>query len=91
MILLIPGNEFKIWKVKVDGRDGDIDGRISGIKLIVEATKGTYFDAGRSFLKNRRSVGKIFILIAKRFVVDAMIFLICLIIYRFSNSLFMKT
>ena len=90
MILLIPGNEFRIWKVKVDGRDGNVDERINGSKLVVKAMKGTYFDARRSFLENCRSVGKIFLLIAKRFIADAVIFLICLNIYRFSNSMFMK-
>jgi len=61
---------------------GNVDERISGNKLIVEAMKGTYFDAWRSFLKNYGSVGKILVLISKRFIVDAMIFLIWMNRYR---------
>jgi len=76
MILLIPGNEFKIWKVKVDGRDGNVDEMISSNKLVIEATKGTYFNAWRNFLKNYGSVSKILVRISRTFVVNAMIFLI---------------
>eukprot|EP01018_Ginkgo_biloba_P036786 Gb_13093 [translate_table: standard] len=46
------GNEFKICKFIVDGRDGDVDGMISGNNLIIESMRGTYFNAGKSFLIN---------------------------------------
>eukprot|EP01018_Ginkgo_biloba_P004279 Gb_28067 [translate_table: standard] len=57
VILLIPGNEIRICKFIVDGRDGDVNGMmivdggdgdvggmIIGSKLIAEAMKRTYFD-----------------------------------------------
>eukprot|EP01018_Ginkgo_biloba_P014393 Gb_41727 [translate_table: standard] len=103
VILLIPGNEIRICKFIVDGRDGDVNGMmivdggdgdvggmIIGSKLIAEAMKRTYFDAKRSFLRNHGSTGKIIMLTARRFVVDALVLLIHWSIYKFSDSLFLK-
>lgn len=101
VILLILNNEFRMCKVSANGGNGDVDGMISvdgrdenvngmiiGNELIAEATKKTYFNAGKSFLRNYGSAGKIILLIARKFVVDALVFLICQKIYRFSNFLF---
>eukprot|EP01018_Ginkgo_biloba_P036399 Gb_35261 [translate_table: standard] len=103
VIFLIPGNEIRICKFIIDGRDGDVNGMmivdggdgdvggmLIGSKLIAEAMKRTYFDAKRIFLRNCESTGKIIVLTARKFVAEALVLLICQSIYKFLDSLFLK-
>jgi len=90
MILLVPIDKFRVFKVKVNGKENGVVEKIGGNKIFEETMRGTYFNIRRNLLKYYGSITNILILITMGFVYDVMRFSICKNMYRFLDFLFMN-